>query len=579
MWDYFIQDTADNHGQFTLEPSSLKLCGCLTPDTNGKLWSIDDNPYYDHFAFGDLEDLSVGRLWMYEDCYAKAGPVLESPADGAGVSCDPHYWWNDAFALKWDRQRDASSYNIQIAYDEDFTELVLDISGKDESTCLENDYEPISSSSPSYVVAEGALGAGSCGTTFYWRVRSADAETGEIIHSPWSEVRSFTVAGEAEHYNLTISSTTGGNVTTPGEGTFTYNASEVVSLVATADSGYQFVNWTGDIGTIGDIDAACTNITMNGNYAITANFAVAQGWGFEIQPDVTKVGFNQDFTVNAVVTHYTGDSDTWQMMLRFDPTLLEVTSVVQPTTLPNGQSPDPYPGEPSWNNTAGWVYTGYGIPPMTPYVNETFVFSTIHFHSCGVNGTSPLNFTYENPYYSTQVMLVGSDYLNRAKVVNGTVEVVPGATLQGNVTFVGRDTPPNNKWIEPFVVRFFQGGSEMAWSPINATTNNTGVFTMIGLTPGTYDIGIKNWTCLSKKVAGVTLNSTAVVDFGTTREGDSNNDDWITGADRSILYTGWGSQEGTPGYNAHADFNRDGWLTGADRSMMYIYWGQHGDLS
>jgi len=288
MWDYFIQDTADNHGQFTLEPSSLKICGCLTPDTNGKLWSIDDNPYYDHFAFGDLEDLSVGRLWMYEDCYAKAGPVLESPADGAGVSCDPHYWWNDAFALEWDRQCDASSYNIQIAYDEDFTELVLDISGKN-SDCTEYDYEPISGSSPSYVVAEGALGAGSCGTTFYWRVRSADAETGEIIHSPWSEARSFTVAGGAEHYNLTINSTDGGNVTTPGEGTFGYSASEVVSLVATADTGYHFVNWTGDVGTIGDVNSANTTITMTGDFSIVANFAEgAEHYVMRNLPDIAE---------------------------------------------------------------------------------------------------------------------------------------------------------------------------------------------------------------------------------------------------------------------------------------------------
>jgi len=115
----------------------------------------------------------------------------------------------------------------------------------------------------------------------------------------------------------------------------------------------------------------------------------------------------------------------------------------------------------------------------------------------------------------------------------------------------------------------------------NATTNNTGVFTITGLTPGTYDIGIKNWTCLSELVTNVTLSAgvTTVVDFGYTREGDSNNDDWITGADRTILYTGWGSQSPNPGYNWKADFNRDGWLTGADRTFMYTYWGQHGDLS
>jgi len=44
----------------------------------------------------------------------------------------------------------------------------------------------------------------------------------------------------------------------------------VLDLVAEADAGYQFVNWTGDVDTIADVNAAA--ITMNGDYAITANF-------------------------------------------------------------------------------------------------------------------------------------------------------------------------------------------------------------------------------------------------------------------------------------------------------------------
>jgi parallel beta-helix repeat protein len=156
-----------------------------------------------------------------------------------------------------------------------------------------------------------------------------------------------------------------------------------------------------------------------------------------------------------------------------------------------------------------------------------------------------------------------------------------GATLEGHVTFMGRGSN-NTQWIETFVVRGFEQGNltNELWNG-TATTNNTGVFTMTGLTPGTYDIGIKNWTCLSELVTNVTLSAgvTTVVDFGTIRVGDADNNDIITGADRSLLYSGWGSQAPNPGYNAHADFNRDGWLTGADRSFMYTYWGQHGDLS
>jgi preprotein translocase subunit YajC len=73
-------------------------------------------------------------------------------------------------------------------------------------------------------------------------------------------------------YDLTISSTAGGSVTTPGEGTFTYDGGIVVNLVATANSGYYFINWTGDVGTITNVNASTTTITVNDNYSITANF-------------------------------------------------------------------------------------------------------------------------------------------------------------------------------------------------------------------------------------------------------------------------------------------------------------------
>jgi hypothetical protein len=73
-------------------------------------------------------------------------------------------------------------------------------------------------------------------------------------------------------YNLTISSTAGGSVTTLGEGTSTYDEVTVVNLVAGAEEGYRFVEWTGDVDTIANVNAAATNITMNDSYSITANF-------------------------------------------------------------------------------------------------------------------------------------------------------------------------------------------------------------------------------------------------------------------------------------------------------------------
>ncbi|UCG82059.1 MAG: hypothetical protein JSW38_07515 [Dehalococcoidia bacterium] len=75
-------------------------------------------------------------------------------------------------------------------------------------------------------------------------------------------------------YQLTISSTEGGEVTTPGEGIFTYWGGTVVNLVAEPDEGFGFATWTINACTcnIADIHAASTSITINNDYSIIANF-------------------------------------------------------------------------------------------------------------------------------------------------------------------------------------------------------------------------------------------------------------------------------------------------------------------
>jgi len=79
---------------------------------------------------------------------------------------------------------------------------------------------------------------------------------------------------EAGPYSLSISSTTGGSTITPGEGAFVYDAGTAVQLVARADEGYVFVEWTGDVDTIAAINNASTAITMDGDCTITAGFAI-----------------------------------------------------------------------------------------------------------------------------------------------------------------------------------------------------------------------------------------------------------------------------------------------------------------
>ena len=99
-------------------------------------------------------------------------------------------------------------------------------------------------------------------------------------------------------YDLTINSTAGGSITTPGEGVFAYDDGTVVELVAEAGEGYYFVSWTGDMGTIGNVNTCETIIIMNDNYSITADF-------MEYTPMVAAglshiVGLKSDGTVVAV---------------------------------------------------------------------------------------------------------------------------------------------------------------------------------------------------------------------------------------------------------------------------------------
>jgi hypothetical protein len=82
-----------------------------------------------------------------------------------------------------------------------------------------------------------------------------------------------------QSYTLTIDNTAGGavavnNSTMPGKATFIFGAGAVVSLKAVPDNGYEFVKWSGDVGTIDDVHASEITVTVNGTYFIMAKFEV-----------------------------------------------------------------------------------------------------------------------------------------------------------------------------------------------------------------------------------------------------------------------------------------------------------------
>ena len=132
----------------------------------------------------------------------------------------------------------------------------------------------------------------------------------------------------AAEYDLTISSTEGGVVNTPGEGTFAYDDGDVVVLMATPDPSHVFASWTGDVDTIDDANDATTTITVDGDYSITASFLLMGPTRYDliisstVGGDVTDpgegvFGYDEGMVVNLVATsgagyhfvNWTGDVD------------------------------------------------------------------------------------------------------------------------------------------------------------------------------------------------------------------------------------------------------------------------------
>jgi hypothetical protein len=112
------------------------------------------------------------------------------------------------------------------------------------------------------------------GSEYYFVVVSAD----EGGNPSQSQEYAFTAEMPIQ-YNLSISSTAGGSVATPGEGTFIHREGTVVTLQATPNEGYAFQAWTGDTEDIADLTSASITITMDSDHSIVANFKRLTNWG------------------------------------------------------------------------------------------------------------------------------------------------------------------------------------------------------------------------------------------------------------------------------------------------------------
>jgi uncharacterized repeat protein (TIGR02543 family) len=107
------------------------------------------------------------------------------------------------------------------------------------------------------------------------------------------------------YYSLGISSTAGGTVVAPGEGSFVYLDGTSAPVSATADAGYHFVNWTGtavDTGKVDDPSSAGTLVTVDSDYTLVANFAISAVPQYTVNVSSTAGG-STDKDGNNTVNH------------------------------------------------------------------------------------------------------------------------------------------------------------------------------------------------------------------------------------------------------------------------------------
>ena len=143
--------------------------------------------------------------------------------------------------------------------------------------------------------------------------------------------------------------------------------------------------------------------------------------------------------------------------------------------------------------------------------------------------------------YTANITIESLEANNSPRIVPVTLYVTEFGILKGQISFTGRGSY-GPRWIESFEVKLFEHGNltNMLWAG-NATTNENGLFTIMGIDAATYDIGIKNATCLSELVTNVTINAGAPtkVHFGEVREGDATSDDYIDMSDYGPLSANW----------------------------------------
>jgi hypothetical protein len=174
----------------------------------------------------------------------------------------------------------------------------------------------------------------------------------------------------------------------------------------------------------------------------------------------------------------------------------------------------------------------------------------------------------------------GNEYMHLVEVRKSTggptptpTETSTVCTIQGSVTLQRPGKPaPDPSWQVPLTVMV---GS----TPHAVTTDQSGNLALSGLTPGTYDISVKNGHTLSNRRRNHTLVSGVnPINMGELKEGDANNDDTVNSSDFLLLRGSYFKSSGQPGFVDGADFNEDDVVNSSDFLLLRSNYFQSGPI-
>ncbi len=167
-WPYVdVDGVTFNNAPHALLSSAIGTTGI-------KLWAID----------------TTGKaLYSFDDTLARTGPTVRAPADLTVVKVNQTTGRATDVAYSWTRLSKADMYDLDIALDRTFTNVV-----RQERDLESTDATVAALLGPTASISlDGGTGDEleyNFGVTYYWRVRASNP-----LWSPWSTVRSFSIEG------------------------------------------------------------------------------------------------------------------------------------------------------------------------------------------------------------------------------------------------------------------------------------------------------------------------------------------------------------------------------------------------